>query len=126
MQAEQIALSDGSVMDVEEKDLQMKLDQSVLQQKRSGIFYGIICCFSQLSNWSATVINYGLPAALFFHTFFDRDEATSLNAEALLVLTVYSGILQGQFRHINYHAQAISQVWSIGVRAVATFGKSFN
>ena len=112
-------------MDVEARNLRMKLDRSVSDQMRSGIFYGIMCFFSQLSNWSSTLINYALPAAIFFHIFLNRGEATSSAAEAILIQTVYAGILQTQFQNINYHGQAISQFWSIANRAVHTLSKSF-
>ena len=120
MQAEQIALSDQSVIDIEHAQLKSKLDASIKAQKRSGIFYGILVACSVLGNWSNTIINYGIPSAIFFHFMANP---TASEAASIITLTVYTGYLQSNLGVFNSHGQPFSQVLTIGRRIAQNLGK---
>lgn len=83
LQAEQISLSDQCVIDIEENQLNLKLDESINAQKYSGYFYGLLVACSVLGNWSNTIINYAIPSAIFFHL---TNQSTSLQATSIITL----------------------------------------
>ena len=120
MQAEQIALSDQSVIGIEHNQLKSKLDTSIKAQKRSGIFYGILVACSVLGNWSNTIINYAIPSLIFFHFMANP---TASEAASIITLTVYTGYLQSNLAVFNSHGQPFSQVWTIGQRIAQNLGK---
>lgn len=120
MQAEQIALSDQSIIGIEHNQLKSKLDTSIKAQKRSGIFYGILVACSVLGNWSNTIINYAIPSLIFFHFMANP---TASEAASIITLTVYTGYLQSNLAVFNSHGQPFSQVWTIGQRIAQNLGK---
>ncbi|UJR27951.1 hypothetical protein I4U23_009210 [Adineta vaga] len=113
LQAEQIALSDRGVIDIEQTQLQSKLDANIHEQQRSGCFYGLLVACSILGNWSSTIINYGIPSLIFFHL---TSNALPTDASSIIALTVYTGYLQGNLAVFNSHGQPFSQVLTIGRR----------
>ncbi|CAF1301776.1 unnamed protein product [Adineta ricciae] len=113
LQAEQIALSDRGVMDIEHKQLRSKLNESIRAQQRSGFFYGLLVACSVLGNWSNTIINYGIPSMIYFHW---SPNATTAEAASIIALTVYTGYLQGNLAVFNSHGQPFSQVLAAGRR----------
>ncbi len=120
LQAEQIALSDQCVIDIEQSQLKSKLHASVKAQKYSGYFYGVLVACSVLGNWSNTIINYAIPSAIFFHL---TPEPTAVQAASIIALTVYTGYLQANLAVFNSHGQPFSQVWTIGKRIAQNLGK---
>ena len=120
LQAEQIALSDRGIVDIEQGQLRSKLDKSVRAQQRSGCFYGLLVACSVLGNWSSTIINYAIPSAIFFHL---TPDPTASQAASIIALTVYTGYLQSNLAVFNSHGQPISQVWTIGRRITQNLGK---
>ncbi|CAF1327702.1 unnamed protein product, partial [Didymodactylos carnosus] len=118
LQAEQIALSDQNVIDVEQKNLIEKLDQSVNAQYISGRWYGLLAGCSALCNWSGTIINYAVPAFIYFH--LNGSNITPEQATNILTLTVYSSYLQGKLSNLNSYGPPWSQIWTLGTKISAT------
>jgi hypothetical protein len=119
LQAEQIALSDRGVIDIEQSQLNSKLDTSIHAQQRSSYFYGLLVACSVLGNWSNTIINYAIPSAIFFHL---TTEPAVLQAASIVTLTVYTVYLQANSAVFNSHGQPFSQVWTIGRRIAQNLG----
>ena len=120
LQAEQIALSDRGIVEIEQSQLRSKLDTSVRAQQHSGCYYGLLVACSVLGNWSSTIINYAIPSAIFFHL---TAEPTASQAASIIALTVYTGYLQSNLAVFNSHGQPFSQVWTIGRRIAQNLGK---
>lgn len=123
LQAEQIALSDRAIIDIEHAQLRTKLNASIEAQQYSGYFYGLLVACSVLGNWSSTIINYGIPSLIFFHL---THESTASQAASIIALTVYTGYLQSNLAVFNSHGQPFSQVWTIGRRIAQNLGKQSN
>lgn len=121
LQAEQIALSDRGIIDIEHAQLRGKLDASIRAQKHSGCFYGLLVACSVLGNWSSTIINYGIPSVIFFHL---TAQPSASGAASIIALTVYTGYLQSNLAVFNSHGQPFSQVWTIGRRIAQNLGKT--
>ena len=121
VQSEQIALSDQLVIDIEQKELQSKLDQSIKAQKRAAYFYGLLAGCSVFGNWSSTIINYAIPSLIFFHF---SSNPTSSEAASIITLTLFTEYLQSNLAVFNSHGQPFSQVWTIGRRICQNFGKN--
>lgn len=121
LQAEQIALSDRGIVEIEQNQLRSKLDTSVRAQQHSGCYYGLLVACSVLGNWSSTIINYAIPSAIFFHL---TTEPTASQAASIIALTVYTGYLQSNLAVFNSHGQPFSQVWTIGRRIAQNLGKN--
>jgi hypothetical protein len=120
LQAEQIVLSDESILDVEEKYLKSKLDLSISAQQHAGYFYGLLVGVSVLGNWAATIIVYCIPAAIYFH--LTKDISVS-QCGAILTMSVFNGYLNNTLTTINSYGQSLSQLWTVGLRVVHNFGK---
>lgn len=120
LQAEQIALSDRGVVDVELAQLRSKLDTSIRAQRRSGFFYGLLVTCSVLGNWSSIIINYGIPSLIFFH-FTKNPSAT--DAASIIALTVYTSYLQSNLAVFNSHGQPLSQIWTLARRIAQNLGE---
>ena len=75
---------------------------------------------SVLGNWSSTIINYGIPSAIFFHL---TAQPTASQAASIIALTVYTGYLQSNLAIFNSHGHPLSQVWTIGRRIAQNLGK---
>ena len=122
LQAEQIALSDQSIINIEQNQLQSKLDASIREQKHSAWFYGLLVACSVLGNWSNTIINYGIPSLIFLHL---TSEPTTGQAASIITLTVYTAYAQSNLAVFNSHGQPFSQIWTIGRRIAQNLGMKF-
>ena len=120
LQAEQIVLSDESVLRIEENYLRIQLDLSVNAQQHAGYFYGLLISISVLGNWAATIIVYCIPAFIYFH--FTKN-ITASQAGTILTMSVFNGYLNNTLTIINSYGQSLSQLWTIGLRIVQHFGK---
>ena len=120
LQGEQIALSDRSVIEIEQSQLHSKLDASIRAQRHSGYFYGILAGFSVLGNWSGTIVKYAIPSLIYFHL---TTETTALQASSIITLTVYTGYLRGNLATFNSHGQPFSQFWTTARRICQNLGK---
>jgi hypothetical protein len=120
LQAEQIVLSDESILDAEEQHLKSRLDLSINAQRRAGYFYGLLVGVSVLGNWAATIIVYCIPAFIYFH--FTKNINAS-QAGAILTMSVFNGYLNNTLTIVNSYGQSLSKLWTVGVRLVQNFGK---
>ena len=120
LQAEQIALSDRSIIEIEQSQLQSKLDASIRAQRRSGCFYGLLAACSVLGNWSGTIVKYAIPALIYFHL---TAQPTALEASSIVTLTVYTGYLRGNLATFNSHGQPFSHFWTTARRICRNLGE---
>jgi hypothetical protein len=123
LQAEQIVLSDESVLHIEENYLRSQLDTSTNAQQRAGYFYGLLVVISVLGNWAATIIVYCIPGLIYFHF---TENTTASQAGAILTMSVFNGYLNNTLTTINSYGQSLSQLWTVGLRIVQHFGKFIN
>ena len=123
LQAEQIVFSGEKACQVEEKELHQKLDASIRSQIRSGHFYSIIVGIVRLSIVNTYLVNYGIPAAIFFHTWYDRGVLDPTKASTFVTLSVYMYNLYSSWNYINYFADPLMRIQSIGIRIVSYLGK---
>jgi len=120
LQAEQIALSDLDVVDIEKTQLKEKLDKSVYVQCYAACYYGLLVGISVLANWSSTLINCAIPAGLYFHVI---PNVTPGEAATIITLTVYSRYLQKNLAALNSYGQCWSQIRTLTNRIAMNLGK---
>ena len=123
LQAEQIVLSGQKACQVEEKELHHKLDSSIRSQIRSGYFYSIIVGMVRLSIVNTYLVNYGIPAAIFFHTWYDQGISDPTKASTFITLSVYMYNLYSSWNYINYFADPLTRIQSVGIRLVTYLGR---
>lgn len=123
LQAEQIALSGENVCAAEENELQKKLDSSVSAQIQNGYFFAIIVGIARLSIENIYLVSYGVPAAMFFYTYYIQGVRDPTTAQTFITLSVYMSSLYSSVCFINYFSDPLKRIQSIGFRVVNNFGK---
>lgn len=125
LQAEQIVFSGEKVCQVEENELHQRLDLSIRSQIRSGYFYSILVGMVRLSVVNTYLVNYAIPAAIFFHTWYDQGMLDPTKASTFITLSVYMYNLYSSWNYINYFADPLTRIQSIGVRLITYLGQYF-
>ena len=123
LQAEQIAFSGDDVCRVEADELRHQLDTSVRSQTHAGYFYSIIVGVVRLSIVNTYLVNYGIPAAIFFHTWYSQGLADPSTANSFITLSVYMYKLFSSWNYINYFSDPLTRIQSNGIRIVDHVGK---
>ncbi len=123
LQAEQIALSGEDVCVAEENELRQKLDSSVGSQIRNGYFFSIIVGIARLSIENIYLVSYGIPAAIFFHTYYIQGVRDRTTAQTFITLSVYMFNLYASASFITYFSDPLTRIQSIGIRVVNDLGK---
>ncbi len=123
LQAEQIVFSGEDACQVEENELHQKLNSSIRSQTHTGFFYSIIVGVVRLSIVNTYLVNYGIPAAIFFHTWYDQGILDPTKASTFITLSVYMYKLFSSWNYINYFADPLTRIQSIGIRVIDYFGK---
>ncbi len=123
LQAEQIALSREDVRVVEENELRQKLDSSVHSQISNGYFLSIIVGIARLSIENVYLVSYGIPAAIFFHTYYTQGVRDPTTAQTFITLSVYMFNLYSSVSYITYFSDPLTRIQSIGIRVVNGLGK---
>jgi hypothetical protein len=123
LQAEQIALSGEDVCVAEETELRQKLDSSVRSQIRNGYLFSIIVGVARLSIENIYVVSYGIPAAIFFHTYYAQGVRDSTTAQTFITLSVYMSSLYASASFITYFSDPLTRIQSIGIRVINDLGK---
>lgn len=122
LQAEQIVFSGERACQIEENELHQRLDLSIHSQIRSGYFYSIIVGMVRLSVVNTYLVNYAIPAAIFFHTCYDQGMFDPTKANEFITLSVYMYNLYSSWNYINYFADPLIRIQSIGIRLVTYLG----
>jgi hypothetical protein len=122
LQAEQIAFSGEGVYKVEENELRQQLDSSIRSQTHTGFFYSIIVGVVRLSIVNTYLINYGIPAAIFFHTWYSEGLADPTKATTFITLSVYMYKFYSSWNYINYFGDPLTRIQSIGSRILDYLG----
>ncbi len=123
LQAEQIVFSGEDACQVEENELHRKLDSSIRSQIHASFFYSIIVGIVRLSIVNTYLINYGIPAAIFFHTWYNQGILDPTKASTFVTLSVYMYKLFSSWNYINYFADPLTRIQSIGIRIVGYLGE---
>lgn len=123
LQAEQIVFSGEDACKVEENELHQKLDSSIRSQIHTGFLYSIVVGIVRLSVVNTYLVNYGIPAAIFFHTWYNQGLLDPTKASTFITLSVYMYNLFSSWNYINYFADPLSRIQSIGIRIVGCLGK---
>jgi len=123
LQAEQIALSREDVCVAEENELRQKLDSSVHSQISNGYFLSIIVGIARLSIENVYLVSYGIPAAIFFHTYYTQGVRDPTTAQTFITLSVYMFNLYSSVSYITYFSDPLTRIQSIGIRVVNGLGK---
>ncbi|CAF0979834.1 unnamed protein product [Adineta ricciae] len=118
LQAEQIALSGKSACRIEHEELHERLNSSIRYQMHSGFLYSIIVGIVRLSVVNTYLINYGIPAAIFFYSWYKEGLADPTKASRFVTLSVYMYQLYSSWNYINYFADPLIRIQSIGIRIV--------
>ena len=126
LQAEQIAFSGEDACKMEENELHRKLDSSIHYQIRAGFFYSIIVGVVRLTVVNTYLINYGIPAAIFFHSWYNQGLLDPSKASTFITLSVYMYKLFSSWNYINYFADPLTRIQSIGIRIVDYLGKAIS
>jgi hypothetical protein len=122
-QAEQIAFSGDDVCLAEENQLRNKLDSSVRSQIHSGFFFSIIIGIVKLSIFNIYLIGYAIPAAIFFHSYYEKGVTDPKTAQTFITLSVYMSNLYAPISLFMYFGDPIMRIQSIGIRVVEYLGK---
>lgn len=122
-QAEQIAFSGDDVRLAEENQLRTKLDSSVRSQLRSGFYFSIIIGIVKLSLSSFYLIGYAIPAAIFFHTYYEKGVSDPKTAQTFITLSVYMANLYAPLSLFMYFSDPIRRIQSIGTRVTGCLGR---
>ena len=123
LQAEQIALSGEDVCAAEEDELRQKLDSSIYSQIRHGYFFSVIVGIARLSVENIYLVSYGIPAAIFFHTYYTQGAQDPTTAQTFITLTVYLANLYASASFTTYFSDPLTRIQSIGSRVINTFRK---
>jgi hypothetical protein len=123
LQTEQIALSGEDVCVAEENELRQKLNSSVRSQICNGYFFSIIVGVARLSVENIYLVSYGIPAAIFFHTYYTQGVRDPTAAQTFITLSVYMVNLYASVSFITYFSDPITRIQSIGIRVVNNLGK---
>ncbi|UJR19349.1 hypothetical protein I4U23_022478 [Adineta vaga] len=118
LQAEQIALLGENVCIAEENELRQKLDSSVHSQMRYGYFFSIIVSVARLCVENTSLVSYGIPAAIFFHTYYSQGVRDPITAQTFITLSVYMFNLYSSVSFITYFSDPLTRIQSIGMRLV--------
>ena len=122
-QAEQIAFSGDNVCRIEENELRNKLDSSVRSQIHSGFFFSIIVGIVKLSVLNIYLIGYAIPAAIFFHTSYEKGITDPKTAQTFLTLSVYMYNFYGALSLFMCFGDPIMRIQSVGIRVVGYLGR---
>jgi hypothetical protein len=111
------------VAKTEENELRQKLDSSVRSQIHAGFFYSIIVGVVRLSVVNTYLVNYGIPAAIFFHSWYSEGVLDPTKANTFITLSVYMYKLFSSWNYINYFGDPLTRIQSTGSRIVEYLGK---
>ena len=123
LQAEQIALSGEDVCVAEENELRQKLDSSVRSQIHYGILFSIIVGIARLSVENAYLVSYGVPAAIFFYTYYTQGVIDSTTANTFITLSVYMNNLYLSACFLTYFSDPLTRIQSTGNRVIGCLGR---
>ena len=123
LQAEQIALSGEDVCLVEGNNLRQKLDSSVRSQIINGYLFSIIVGLARLSVENIPLVSFGIPAAIFFHTYYSQGVNDPTTAQTFITLSVYVVNLYASASFITYFSDPLTRIQSIGSLVVNNLGK---
>ncbi len=124
LQAEQIAFLGENVCAAEENELRQKLDSSVRSQIHHGYLFSIIVGVVRLSIENIYLVSYGIPAAIFFHTYYTQGVRDPTTAQTFITLSVYMVNLYASASFVTYFSDPLTRIQSIGIRVVNNLGKS--
>jgi ABC-type uncharacterized transport system fused permease/ATPase subunit len=116
--AEQIVLAGEKICRREENELREKLDSSIQAQIRAGWIYSIVVGVVRLSIVNTYLVNYAIPAAIFFHTYYSQGLIDPSKASSFITLSVYMYKLFSSWNYINYFGDPLMRIQSIGTTLV--------
>ena len=123
-QAEQVVLAGEKICRREEAQLKEKLDSSVQSQIQSGWIYSIVVGVVRLSIVNTYLVNYAIPAAIFFHSYYSQGILDPTKASSFITLSVYMYKLFSSWNYINYFGDPLMRIQSIGTLLVDFLGRS--
>ncbi|CAF1482417.1 unnamed protein product [Rotaria sordida] len=97
---------------------------AVLLGQQNGGSIGVLIVYSfvlgvvRLSIVNTYLVNYGIPAAIFFHTWYSQGLADPTIANSFITLSVYMYNLFSSWNYINYFGDPLTHIQSIGIRIV--------
>ena len=118
LQAEQIVLAGEKICRREENELREKLDSSTRSQIRAGWIYSIVVGVVRLSLVNTYLVNYAIPAAIFFHSYYSQGQLDPTKANSFITLSVYMYKLFSSWNYINYFGDPLMRIQSIGTTLV--------